>query len=606
MQGTYVAETSTGLVCAKGIVRPPLVTSDGRTEEEQHCDKAAFGKHLADGPSGKFYKVQKVGQRDCGFSYQTALFSLEHPEDLIDWDTARFLDLSALDLLSREARKKVECGVPISFLLTEMTPWNLITAFEVEGTRTTVYGSELVPRGDEPTDSAITDAFAAAGISVHSDWETSWFMLLPDTMGKLCRQLNCTPTDLYKMEFLVHRDPALPDGTDLYPARYAGMLKWAGSENGHGIILHPQDPYWKQAGGDFDGDDATIYLRQPFMEPIGPIGRPNYRTKGRKYSSETVADQMVEAAADKTPGMLGSSILGLMRLIERGLGDEANRSLGAAVAQAAVDAKKHPVNHEAVAMANRMVAQQVRDGREVTPSYISDYLNEMGNASGAEAKLAVWGAMCALIDAGWWVNGAPVERALVRRINVLRTLFEEVNWYRELRSQQIPQTIKQAAVAKVNNNKLSDVVTRLTNEYAAESVVLGQFDKDDSDRQTHARRVSELRSKAKLLATTGWIEDVRVEPRLAQYALIAYGPQRLAAQFVPSEVFEELSGTAKTLFVSLGGVALESGIYDVADIRPIPNCERHWAQFAKNCGDKVKVVVLGTAARSTRVRIESL
>jgi hypothetical protein len=577
---------------------------DGRTEVNQHVAEAAFGKSLCGVQQGTFYRVQLVGDQNCSFNYQTALFSLKNPESLIAYDNQRFVNMNALDLLSKEARKKVSCGVPISFLLEDMTPWNLVTTFKIEGTRSTAYGSELVPRGDDTVDSAISNAFTKAGITVYSNWSVSSFMLLPDTMGRLCRQLNCKPSDLYDMEFLLHRDPALPDGTDLFPAKYAGMLKWNGSENGQGIVLHPQDPNWRLAGGDFDGDACAIYLKQPFMQPISQIHRPNYRIRGRKYKAETIAEQMVEAAADKTPGLLGSVILGTMRLIERDLGDETNRALSAAVAQASVDAKKHPVDHDAVLDAYWMLLQQVKEGREIIPEYISDYLNAMGNAKGTAAKLAVWDALCTRIDAGWWKSGSPVERALIQRVNVLRTLFEEVKWYRELQSQQLPQTIKQAAVAKVNDNALIDAVTQLTEEYVQNTSIAAGCEDDDA--KPFRDRIRELRTNAKLLAITGAIGTLRVDPIMAQYALIAFGPQRLAAQFVPSERFEELTGTTKHLFISLIGTSWQSGDYNVNDINPIPNSARHWEQFAKSCGDTVNVVVLGTAARSTRVKIETL
>jgi hypothetical protein len=344
-------------------------------------------------------------------------------------------------------------------------------------------------------------------------------------------------------------------------------------------------------------------LKQPFMQPIGQIHRPNYRTKGRKYKAETVAEQMIEAAADTTPGLLGITILGMMRLIERGLGNDVNRALGAAIAQAAVDAKKHPVDHDTVANANRLLSQQIRDGREVIPEYISDHLNTMSNAKGAESKLAVWDTLCTKIDKGWWADGSSVERALVRRINVLRTLFEEVKWHRELRSQQLPQSIKQAAVAKVNDNALIDAVTQLTEEYVQNTAIAAECDDDDAS--PFRNRIRELRTNARLLAITGAIGTLRVDPVVAQYALIGFGPQRLAAQLVPSERFEELAGAVKHLFISLIGTGWQGGDYMVGDVMPIPNCARHWEQFAKNCGDIVNVVVLGTAARSTRVRIEA-
>jgi len=610
MQGTFVGESDDGIVAAKGIMRPPFIAKDGRTEEEAHVEGAAFGKKLNSVSGGTFYKVQKVGKRNCGFSYQTALFSLENPEQMIDHDTARFENMTATDMLSHEAAKKVQYGIPISFLLNEMTPWNLVTSFEEDGVRATCYASELVPRGDDSyhqVNTSVKDAFAHAGIEldeeVHVFWDTSWFMLLPDSVGLLCRQLGCEPKDLYDKEFLIHRDPALPDGTDLYTAKYAGMVKWANSEQGHGIVIHPQDPNWAAAGGDFDGDDATVYVKKPYMEPYGRVPRPNYRSTGTMYAAESVADQMIEACANTTPTMLGQSILGLMRLVERGLGDNANRALGAAVAQAAVDAKKHPVNHEAVNIANGLVIQQIREGRTVNPEYLSDHINEMRRAKTVQGKMVVWTNLCSLIDQGYWANGSPVEQALVRRINTLRRIFEEVNWYRELSDQNLPQTLRNAAVAATKNSKLINAVKAITANYSVAATKASLFDRDDKDGSTYRDDLGAARQSVQMAAMSGIVGSVKVSPKEAQIALIGYGPQRLAAQFVPSETFGELVGNTKYLTIALKSRGWQSGLYYTDDIQPIKACERHWDQFKQHLSDMVSVLVLGEGPDSTRVRL---
>jgi hypothetical protein len=612
MQGTFVGEHDDGVVVAKGIVRPPLVTKDGRVEEEAHVEEAAFSKKLNDVSEGTFYKVQKVGKRNCGFSYQTALFSLKNPEHMIDHDTERFENMTATDMLSPEAAKKVQCGVPINFLLNEMTPWNLVTSFKEDGVRATCYASELVPRGDDSyhqINTSVKDAFAKAGVQVtdetHVFWDTSWFMMLPDSAGLLCKQLGCKPKDLYDMEFLIHRDPALPDGTDLYVAKYAGMLKWANSEKGHGIVVHPQDSNWAAAGGDFDGDDATVYVKQPYMEPHGRVPRPNYRSTGNMYVTDSVADQMIEACSNTTPTMLGQSILGLMRLVERGLGDDANRALGAAVAQAAVDAKKHPVNHEAVGNANRLVMQQIQEGRDTNPEYLSDYINHMRRAKSVLGKMQVWGELCSLIDEGYWVDGSPIEQALVRRINALRRIFDEVNWYLELNNQNLPQTLRNAAVAATKNSALVNAVKSITQDYVTAATKLAFFDKDDKDGAIYKDDVNTARQSVQMAAVSGIVGSVKVSPKEAQIALIGYGPQRLAAQFVPSETFEALMGDTKYLTLALKSTGWQSGVYYTDDIQPIKACERHWESFKQGLSDTVSLMVIGEGPNSTRVRLTS-
>src|SRR5574343_980602 len=185
MQGTFIGEAADcTLVVEKGIVRPPLQREDnGKIEDVSAVREAALKRWIADGPNGEFYALREVGKEKCRLALQTILFSVRTPADMLDWDTARIMNMTALDLLCPEARKKVTAGVPISLLVQDMAPWDMLRRIEVYGIRATVYGSTLVQRGDAEDEltSAITRAFEAAGFEQMLEWSESWFMALPGT-----------------------------------------------------------------------------------------------------------------------------------------------------------------------------------------------------------------------------------------------------------------------------------------------------------------------------------------------------------------------------------------------------------------------------------------
>ena len=616
MQGTFIGEDNNGgLVVAKGIIRPPLLdNTTGEVEQNSTVKEAAFGKCMEDGSVGEFYPIREVGKEKCRMAYQTLLFGAKNPADLIDWDTAGILNTTALSLLSVESRKKVTAGVPVSLLIQDMAPWDMMRRFDVRGVRATVYGSSLVPRGDAEDEltQSITKLFESVGFEQELNWSQSWFKVLPATAESLAGQLSVMPDELMGRWFLIHRDPALPDGTSLFPARFGGVLNWATDcSNDHGIVLNPQDPQWQAAGGDFDGDSATIYVPSLWLLPRETVSRLDYKLNGRSYNSKEIGEQILESIADTTTQLLGPVILNAMRLAERELDVKELRILAASAAQASVQAKKHSVDSEATIVATSLITQAAREGTEDgTRPYISDFLNQMRNAQGAEAKVEVWQTLVEKANSGLWDQGSSIERALVRRIEAVDALFKDIGYFQSLKQSTMPQTLRAAAIA-VTPPAVADAVSALADMYQVEAAKIGTL-VDVTEEDLHesygaiiADNLRSLRARFFLAATTGKLPQLTASIHEVQCGLIGYGPAKLAAQYCSSETFMSLGQRSKRVIVSLLGHDWVNGMCDINSLRPIPNCTTDVQVFSTDL-QFCQLEVIAKAKNSTRVCLSSL
>ena len=616
MQGTFVSEDAEGkLIVAKGIVRPPFIDPmTGKIEDVSAVKEAAFGKCIAGGGAGEFYPIREVGKESCRMAYQTLLFGAKDPASLIDWDTARIANMTALSLLAPEARKKVTAGVPVSLLIQDMAPWDMMRRFEVNGIRATAYGSSLVPRGDieDELTSSISKAFVDAGFEQDLKWSQSWFKVLPATAESLAGQLCVMPDELIGRWFLIHRDPALPDGTSLFPARFGGVLNWAtGCTDGHGVVLNPQDPQWQAAGGDFDGDSATIYVPSGWLLPRKAVSRLDYKLNGRTYNTSSIGEQMLESIADSTTQLLGPVILNAMRLAERELDDEDLRILAASAAQASVQAKKHSVDAEATKEAANLVIQVARNGAEDgTRPYISDFLNQMRNVSGAEAKVKVWQTLIQQMEKGVWTNGSSIERALVRRIQAVDLLFKDIGYFQNLKQVNMPQSLRAAAIA-LTPPAVADAISNLFDEYRMETAKISTLtDVDEEDlKESYGAIVADnlrrIRAKFFLAASTGKLPQLAAPVHEVQCGLIGYGPAKLAAQYCSSETFMLLGRRSKRIIVSLIGHNWVNGVVNVDHLVPVPNCSTDVEAFSSDLS-QCTLEVISKAKQSTRVCLSSL
>lgn len=157
-----------------------------------------------------------------------------------------------------------------------------------------------------------------------------------------------------KDQFLMHRDPAAPDGSGLMVFTYAGIATWTtGADLQDGVVLSASSAQWKLAGGDFDGDLGVIELitRTPNFRKIARLG--NQARTTLKVEAATclggidflmTRGLITKKAADK----IGQIVNLALRLLYAGeLTDEIAAELQVAL-QGAIDALKHPINEKVI------------------------------------------------------------------------------------------------------------------------------------------------------------------------------------------------------------------------------------------------------------------
>lgn len=620
MQGTFVGEDNEErLVVAKGIIRPRLTNKvTGESETNSTVVEAAFGKKMEEAAKGKFHIAKEIGAERCNMGHQTVLFSTFSPAKVIRRDTKRIKKMTALDLLGYEDSRKVKAGLSPSLLLQEMAPWKMMQQYDIPGIRATAYGSSLVPKGSEygkQRNTVLEDAFREAGFEPSDEYGNSVFMLLPGTAKRLAERTASKVEGMIGKTYLIHRDPALPDGTSLFPSVFAGVLDWSDDDvqASSGVILNPLDPYWKAAGGDFDGDSAAIFMPSKNLVPRGSVSREDYKLNGRKYVAEEVGEQMLEASVDTVVDLLGPTILGTMCLFERGADTNTIRNISAAVAQASVQAKKHHVDIEEVRNSYATIRSEVSKNSDYGEyPYIGSYLNMLKNAPGTKPKIEGWEMLINAINAGVWDNGTDIEHALIDRALAINTIFKDMYWFREVLNPKLPQSMVNAAIAETPA-EVATQIKSMAEEYrsiAYEIIELSEdvdYQDEDSGGMMEDLRnnLKILRTQFKLAATTGNIDGLVVTPDVAQKGLIAYGPAKLAARFVPAEIFEELGQITKRIIVNIVGTRWTDGEYETESLKPIPNCKRDFEVFARNTA-KCRMSVIREAPNSTRVVLESV
>jgi hypothetical protein len=606
LQGTLVNKKDGKFILGKGIVRPPLITEYGEQEDEQLVEDAAFGKSFANTDTLDFYPLNDLSDQKCTLNKQAVYFACKNPHEFIKQDTQRFNSLSAFDFMSKDAARKIKTGVPPALLIETAAVWKMIDRFAVQGVRSLAIASELVPSG---VLSAVSpeDKMEQALRAIERDEYTPSFLLLSDTAKQLAKQLGCSISDLKGKYFLIHRDPSLPDGTSLVPMVMMGVASWANGSVHEGIVFHPSNRYWQNMGGDFDGDYAVVLKPTPTLFPRGPLPRTNYRVKGKKYDSGNIIDMMIQDAEDSVASLLGPTILNAMRLVERGLDSDSMRSACASVAQASVEAKKHAVNSDVVSTEAQYIMTQVMEGSfQRTYPYIVDFTNEISNTKNFEGKAELWQKLVSYLPY-WEQKGTLLEQALCERIATLHQLFSDVEFFRHQKRAKLPQTMVEHAKSQASA-EAAEAIKELTVTYNKTARSMQEVEYTDEEaRDSHIADIRDelkgISAKFNLAITIGLIGNVKVSPLDAQFAMIGYGPARLAARFVPAEVFEVCGVKAKRLITQLIGTNWESKEYQVIDVSAIPSCASEVNAFLQGV-QSVQVTVIRNSPNSTRVLLE--
>ena len=632
-QGTFVGTDSAGKkVVAKGIVRPQFVNPEtGEIEDEAHVIEGAFERRLDGVANGRFYSLKEVGKERCSLAYQTLLFSTKTPAALIRADNRRFESLTALDLLTTDNQLKVKAGVSPSLLMEELAPWKLFTRFQVQGVRATAYASDLVMPGygaaPGTLNGALQGALVDAGLCEPTldaqgkpQWTRSHFMLLPGSAKDLARQCKCKVEDLVGRWFMIHRDPALPNSTSLFPSQFIGVLEWeTGCDNTYGVILNPLDPYWKRAEGDFDGDSAAVYVPHADFLPRTSVQRRSYLIDGKTFHSPDAGKQMVEDIANSITGLLGPAILAATRLYERQV--EGPYRVGAAsLAQASVQAKKHAVNAQGVWAEWYTLFDAVKLHEGTTP-YLVTFINALKRSPGLKMKLKVWHELVEAVQTGTWDAGSAIEQALCERVRMLDQLLHDTEYFRSVERAELPKAIVDGAKAQVST-ATKQAMLGLRNEYLAKLRELETFEEEitneDDDSAYEGVRsqfrddLGLLRSRFHYAAFSGNIDNYKTTVEEAQYALVAYAPPRISVKYVPGKVFEALGTKVQRCILSIVGTEWKNGVYDVAAIPPIPSCRREFDLLTEKTAQVQLEVITpknrrpGQVLQTTRVMLSSV
>lgn len=594
MQGTFYSTGSSGVVMAKGIIRPPLYKvphtrqEAGRriiVEEQCRVGTGSFKRDLQ--PEGVFYALSHNPAENCKMNYQTAVFSLKDPATLIRSDTAE-MDLSALASLSALARQKVAAGIPAALLMGDFSPWSVIGSFSRKGVRAKVYGSYKVPKG--------------------------YFGLLPRSMEEMANLFG--PENLLDQPFLIHRDPALPDGTCTYEARCVGEFDFYGSSRKErGVVINPHDPLWKAAGGDFDGDSAAVFAGSQ-DDLISRVDRWPLRLDGHKFSDMDVVDRFKAQLEEPTANLLGPLVLAAVRLMERGILGEQMRAAAATAIQSAVEAKKHPVDHNQVMGIAQELFTEVRETRLIDGlEFITTLLNLLKNASGDAAKLEAWERLVEgardILQFGYPESNAEV--ALSERVLAVDQMFRDIGFLRAAVRPELPPLLRNRARQLRTDEAFVfiDDISKLYRSLLQERDELrnlgdqgaGYATQDEFETRLKRLRaeLSNVREQYRYYLKLG-TEECTAED--LQIAMLAYGPPKLAAQFVSLEVIQSLAASSKEVFVNLIDHNWKDGFYKLGDLRPVPNCVADLKLFGPP-DLEVELRVVSTARRSTRVHLRT-
>lgn len=613
-QGTLVGELDGKLYLGKGVVRPQLRNPNtGDVEEEQHVDKVAFDKDLADVSKVKFYPLNELRDQKCQLNSQTIYFAVKNPAAFIEQDNKRFESLSAFDFMSKDSTRKIKAGVPPTLLIETAAVWKMFSQFDVQGVRSLALASELVPQYDirKVQPDAPEALRVATAMECIGDFYPC-FMMLRKTAYNLAKQCGCTVDDLYGKPFLIHRDPALPDGTSLIPMLMAGILDWDnGCKVQEGIVLNPENKFWTTMGGDFDGDYIVCVNPTPTLQPRGVVARPNFRQNGKKYASNDIIQQMVQNSEESITSLLGPIILSAARLAERNLDSDELRAITAGVAQGSVEAKKHSVDAQSIMENATHIFEDVRQGNEDGAyPYFSDYINELKNTKDLDKKIEKWNRLKEALPM-WEERGTALEKALCARFRLLDQLFNDIQFLRSQQRVTLPKFITDAA-RTLCSFEAQEAVKGLTDTYLAEVYRLSEdiyveTDEDEQENKIYRDSILDgvrvMRTKFQLAAVTGLIGNIQLELKDAQYALAGFAPSKVAARFVPAEIFEELGKKTKRIIIPLTGLTWENKIYKVSDISPIPSCTKEWEAFSNGMSE-VHVTIISNTKHSTRVVLE--
>lgn len=359
-QVTLVAEKDGKKYANKGVIRSTLTIdrtdpNTGKTaaikEEERVNEEMQFKKNLPKGDAlGVVHTATQVADvaRSSRLGYQAVVGSLQDPAGFMRDQTNDLDAMVTEDFLAEDNADRYEAGMPLVALHERRSLDGLLNKFSVKSTYGVAFGvtednGGLKPAVLDPKTRQITTMGEVA--------------LMPDSIKELERKTGekLVPGETVLM---LHREPALMDGSATNPFRYVGPAKLnaGGDVKSYGIVVNAQDPVGKAMALDFDGDNMVAWVAEEGpavrgMEPTAP-GKPY--TAGAKplalpggatvaKTDPAVLEQHLARIFTGLDSQIGEVITPARQLREMGLTDSAAYKDASRTAQGVISFQKKPV-----------------------------------------------------------------------------------------------------------------------------------------------------------------------------------------------------------------------------------------------------------------------
>lgn len=548
---TLVQRQGDKLVWTKGMVTPPLVVNNKDTGVGFNAN-AQMKESMVAGPATMHIVSEFKPKMRARMDGQTVLWTLQDPEGFITQDR---VPKRATELLSGYARRKAEAGIPVSLLMSDQSLGKHVDRFEVGAWSFPVTCDWSVPEGE---------------------------LCLTKTAWEL---LGCPPEHTW---VVLHRHPARPDGSAAHYYKISEHNIDCVSDVGM-IVLRPDDPAWKAAGGDFDGDIGNIWIpsTKTVLKPT-LVSDLTYRKTGttpmpRDLSGKPSLRGAILLANSGIGSMLGSITLNMRAVTEEGYLTDEWALKGTAAMQATIDCKKHPVDMKAAQSA----INEIREYKDrVVPSYgaFSTYMNAVKRASGdgkvsAWKKLVLWAqGYIEQDDELVRISHSPINAAYAKRVLAWNAVYEEAGFLRGHRSDLT--ILKDIAKVDLLDNPNAPVEVALVKRISSDLRKLTRMIAEAGESAKEEWKL-ELREKSLQLRKAYYDGEVSAS------ALIAYGPARTVAQMLTLADVERYRMSLKERVVVLKGV-VAAGIYKPTELEPVHSDAQDWA-FLVNGVDEVTV-----------------
>jgi len=514
---TLVQDQGAHRLVTKGIIRPPQ-----GDELPGYNPKAQFDYTLEKGGATAWIVKRADPVRSSSINHMTMVFggTPDSSIDLVEYDTRLWSVKQPHQLLRGEKRQKVLNGIPMGLLMDEFSPQKFVANYHAR------------------TASAI--AKCDLRVPPNGVW------LTPGIAQRIGALLHDT--------IVVHRDPARPDASSMFTARVDRIEPYAAEA----ITLNGNNPGWKRAGGDFDGDYAVVWKDQ--LDPRDTIHNvPAYLADDKQKMVFLDGKPSIKATlVNMSSAMhqsLGSAALTSLHIAERGYMDDELAATATAVIQACIDSKKHAIDSESARRGlNELWSVRSEIGEESFSTLVNIFKRSPEDErSEAWTKLIEWTRTLSPLTHN------ELEFALAAKVQALDVFYKKIGFLRGSRL-QLPNLLREAAQARSATQDSAEMV-RTIKTWATEFRKAVRALAQDRDNEGLRDVVQTLREKLEVQYTDGTISP---------WSLLAYAPAKTAAQLIKVEHLKELGLTLHEAVIVFRG-EIAPGNYQADDLTPVGN-----------------------------------